>query len=91
MGTVSADDFLTGTQCAVAGGTTCVMDFVLPNKGQSLVEAYHVWRGRADPKVVCDYALHCGVTWWDKEGRVGKEMETLATQFGVSSFKMFMA
>jgi dihydropyrimidinase len=56
-----------------------------------LVEAYLAWRKRADPKVVCDYALHCAVTWWDKEGKVAKEMETLVKEHGVTSFKIFMA
>ncbi|KAF2361683.1 Hydantoinase/dihydropyrimidinase [Trinorchestia longiramus] len=64
MGTFAVDDFYTGTRAALAGGTTMIMDFVLPNKNESLVEAYHKWRAWADPKVCCDYALHVGVTWW---------------------------
>jgi dihydropyrimidinase len=91
MGTRSVDDFLIGTQAAVAGGTTMVIDFAIPNKGQSLLDAYHDWRQRADAKVVCDYALHGAVTWWDKQGRVAAEMSTLAAKHGVSSFKTFMA
>lgn len=41
-----------------------LVDFALPQRGESLVEAYHRWRSWADPKVCCDYALHVGVTWW---------------------------
>uniref|UniRef100_A0A672SVG1 Uncharacterized protein n=1 Tax=Sinocyclocheilus grahami TaxID=75366 RepID=A0A672SVG1_SINGR len=74
---------------AVAGGTTMILDFVIPQKGCSLLEAYERWRTTADPKVCCDYSLHMAVTWWDDT--VKKEMETLVHEKGVNSFKMFMA
>jgi len=89
MGTTTADDFYTGTKAAIAGGTTTIIDFAIPAKGQSLVEAYHQWRERADEKVCCDYALHVAVTWWSES--VKAEMEELATNHGINSFKMFMA
>eukprot|EP01114_Cavostelium_apophysatum_P017245 TRINITY_DN5077_c0_g1_i4.p1 TRINITY_DN5077_c0_g1~~TRINITY_DN5077_c0_g1_i4.p1 ORF type:complete len:502 (-),score=96.38 TRINITY_DN5077_c0_g1_i4:58-1563(-) len=89
MGTVSVDDFDIGTQAAVAGGTTTLIDFVIPSKGQSLLEAYDQWRNWADPKVNCDYALHVAITWWSD--KVAEEMGILAKEKGVSSFKMFMA
>jgi dihydroorotase-like cyclic amidohydrolase len=43
---------------------TMAVDFVLPSRNESLVEAYHKWRAWADPKVCCDYTFHVGVTWW---------------------------
>ncbi|XP_050081784.1 dihydropyrimidinase isoform X2 [Anopheles aquasalis] len=88
-GTVSVDDFYKGTKAAVAGGTTTILDFVLPKKGESLLEAYDAWRVRADPKVVCDYGLHVGITWWSKSVR--DEMKILCQERGVNSFKCFMA
>lgn len=52
----------------------------------------HHRRGRADPKVVCDYGLHMAVTWWDGlGGKVAKDMQTLVQEHGVTSFKCFMA
>ncbi|XP_023954836.2 dihydropyrimidinase isoform X2 [Bicyclus anynana] len=89
MGAKTADDFYKGTRAAVAGGTTTVIDFVLPNKGQSLIEAYNNWREKADNKVCCDYGLHVGVTWWSPS--VKKEMQQLVAEHGVNSFKVFMA
>lgn len=89
MGTVAVDDFDWGTRAAVAGGTTMLLDFVIPSKGQSLLEAYDQWRAWADEKVNCDYSFHVAVTWWSEQ--VAKEMEILTQEKGINSFKMFMA
>ena len=48
MGTVASDDFYTGTAAGLAGGTTSIIDFVIPNPQQSLIEAYQTWRGWAE-------------------------------------------
>jgi len=89
MGTVAVDDFYSGTRAALAGGTTMIIDFVIPKKGDSLLEAYDQWRNWADPKVCCDYAFHVAVTWWSDQ--VKKEMEILTKEKGINSFKSFMA
>src|SRR6187431_2855781 len=44
MGTVASDDFFTGTAAGLAGGTTMIIDFVIPNPKQRIMEAYHQWR-----------------------------------------------
>ncbi|XP_005110654.1 dihydropyrimidinase [Aplysia californica] len=89
MGTVSADDFYSGTRAALAGGTTMIIDFVIPQKNESLLEAFEKWRGWADPRVCCDYGLHVAVTWWGDQ--VAQEMQTLSQDRGVNSYKVFMA
>ncbi len=88
MGTVASDDFFSGTAAGLAGGTTSIIDFVIPNPQQSLLEAFHTWRGWAQ-KSASDYAFHVAVTWWDES--VHREMGLLANEHGVSSFKHFMA
>jgi len=88
MGTVTADDFFTGTAAGLAGGTTTIMDFVIPDPKQALLEAYRTWRGWAR-KAAADYTFHVAVTWWDDS--VHAEMGTLVREHGVNSFKHFMA
>ncbi len=88
MGTTTSEDFLTGTGAAAAGGTTCIIDFAIPNAKQSLVEAYQQWRKWAEIATT-DYSLHVAVTWWDES--VSREMGELCTKHGVNSFKHFMA
>jgi dihydropyrimidinase len=88
MGTVTADDFFTGTAAGLAGGTTTIIDFVIPNPQQSLLEAYHQWRGWAK-KAAGDYTFHVAITWWSDQ--VHEEMGELVRNHGVNSFKHFMA
>ncbi|MGM3187404.1 dihydropyrimidinase [Musicola paradisiaca] len=88
MGTTTVDDFYSGTAAALAGGTTTIIDFVIPNPQQPLMEAYHTWRGWAE-KAASDYSFHVAITWWDDSVR--RDMGTLVQEEGVNSFKHFMA
>jgi dihydropyrimidinase len=88
MGTVASEDFFSGTSAAAAGGTTTCIDFVIPAPQESILDAYHKWRGWAE-KAACDYSLHVAITWWDDSVR--QDMATLAKEHGVNSFKHFMA
>lgn len=88
MGTVASDDFYTGTAAGLAGGTTSIIDFVIPNPQQPLLAAFNEWRGWAE-KAAADYAFHVAVTWWDES--VHRDMGVLASEHGVQSFKHFMA
>nr|CAD7427250.1 unnamed protein product [Timema monikensis] len=65
------------------------VDFVIPKKGESLLEAYERWRQMAEEKVCCDYALHVAITSWSE--KVKEEMALLCKEHGVNSFKVFMA
>jgi dihydropyrimidinase len=88
MGTVASEDFETGTAAAMAGGTTMIIDFVIPSPQQRIMEAYNTWREWAE-KSTCDYSFHVAITWWDDT--VNEDMGTLVKDHGVNSFKHFMA
>lgn len=86
-GTVSADDFETGTRAAAAGGVTTVIDFAIPQKGQMLTDVIKARRAEADGRVYVDYSLHGAITDWNKKTQA--ELKKIIKS-GISSFKMFM-
>ncbi len=88
MGTVSADDFRSGTIAAACGGTTTIIDFAIQGAGQTLRQAADRWRQKADGKVCIDYGLHVAVGAMD-DARMAEMGDLVA--LGVSSFKVFMA
>lgn len=87
MGTYSSDDFESGTRAALSGGTTMVVDFVLPGQGQGLMDAVQMWHNKAG-RASCDYSYHMAVTWWGE--KVWDDMEA-SVKAGITSFKHFMA
>ncbi len=88
MGTVASEDFYTGTAAGLAGGTTMIIDFVIPDPEQRLMDAYRQWREWSE-KSASDHSFHVAVTWWDET--VHADMATLVNEEGVNSFKHFMA
>ena len=84
----TADSFFTGTRAALAGGTTCVIDYATQFKGESLREGLGNWHRLADGKCFCDYAFHMAITDWN-ESAAGELPEMISS--GVTSFKMYMA
>ena len=87
-GTVSADDFETGTRAAAHGGTTTLIDFAIQTKGRSTLEALETWHKKAEGKTAIDYGFHMIIT--DLEDDRVPEMRTLADE-GITSYKLFMA
>src|SRR5579863_2206282 len=87
-GTMSADDFESGTIAAAYGGTTTLIDFAIQYKGQTLRHAFDTWMKKADGKAVIDYSFHCIIT--DIAGAQLDEMKSFVRE-GVPTFKLFMA
>ena len=88
MGTVTADDFATGTRSALAGGTTTVLDFATQFHGETLTQGLSRWHKKARGQAVTDYGFHLAMTQWRPE--FADEMAQIVAA-GVTSFKMYMA
>ena len=87
-GTVSSDDFETGTRAAAFGGTTTIVDFAIQARGMKMREALDVWWKKAEGRAVIDYGLHIIVTDLPDAGL--EDMDAMVAE-GVASFKLFMA
>jgi dihydropyrimidinase len=87
-GTVSSDDFETGTIAAAFGGTTTIVDFAIQGKRMSLKGALKTWMEKAEGKAVIDYGFHVAIT--DLTKKVLAEIPELVA-LGVPSFKCFLA
>ena len=87
-GTVTADDFETGTRAAIAGGTTLVIDYASQDKGgHTLKEGLEKWHKKADGKCSCDYSFHMSVVEWNEETE--REIQDMINE-GITSFKLYM-
>ena len=86
-GTVSSDDFETGTRAAAFGGTTCLIDFAIQSPGMSMREALDIWLKKGE-KATIDFGLHMTIT--DLPADHVNEMNEIMRE-GVTSFKLFMA
>ena len=87
-GTMSSDDFETGTKAAAFGGTTSFIDFAIQPKGGSLREGLDTWRAKAEGKATIDYSFHMIIT--DLPDKRLSEMDDMVKE-GVTSFKLFLA
>ena len=85
--TTTADDFDSGTKSAIRGGTTTIVDFACPNKGESFHHGLDLWHRKADGKCWCDYGFHMTIDDWNAE--IEKEIDDMYAA-GISSFKMYM-
>lgn len=88
-GTVTADDFETGTIAAAHGGTTTVIDFCLTDKGVPLKNSIQKWHDKSKGRAVIDYGFHLMVS--EVNENVLNELPTIIEEDGITSFKVFMA
>ena len=85
--TTTADNFTTGSRAALRGGTTTVVDFACPNKGESLHHGLELWHRKADGRTCCDYGFHMTIDDWNPQ--IEAEIDDMYAA-GISSFKMYM-
>ncbi len=83
----SADDFETGSKAALFGGTTTLLDFVTPQKGQSLIDALIDRKAEADQSL-CDFSFHVSPVEWNNT--TPQEIKD-CIESGITSFKVYMA
>ena len=87
MGTTAAETWESGTFAALSGGTTTVVDFVIPG-GSGMMAALKEWRERASRQASSDYSFHMCVTGWSQQHF--DEMAEVVNE-GINTFKHFMA
>ena len=84
----SSDDFLTGSKAAIFGGTTTLIDFVTPHKGQSLTKALEERKKEALSSII-DYSFHVSPIEW--RSTTEEEIRICIQEKGITSFKIYMA
>jgi dihydropyrimidinase len=89
-GTVTCDDFTSGTVSAAFGGVTSLIDFCLQAPGQSIPDALATWHEKIErcPPVI-DVGFHMAITDLHDGGRL--EDVARVPDEGVTSYKLFMA
>ncbi|MEH7118014.1 dihydropyrimidinase [Neobacillus vireti] len=88
-GTVTKDDFGTGTIAAAFGGTTTIIDFCLTTKGKTLKSAVDTWHAKSKEKAVIDYGFHLQIVEMNNEKLA--ELPKMIEEEGITSLKVFMA
>lgn len=86
-GTVTADNFDTGTKAAIKGGTTTIIDFGTQYQGETLAQGLANWHKKADNNCSCDYSFHMSISEWNKH--ISKEIQDIMDE-GITSFKLYM-
>ncbi len=87
-GTVSSDDFESGTRAAAFGGTTSIIDFAIQYHGKTFEQTLDDWDAKAQGRCAIDYSYHLAVT--EYEPRHEKEF-TKVLDRGIPTFKIFLA
>ena len=87
-GTVSSDDFESGTRAAAVGGTTSIIDFAIQYHGKTFTQTLDDWHAKASGKCAIDYGFHLAVT--EYQAHHAEEFQAVIAG-GVPTFKLFLA
>ncbi len=88
MGTLAKDDYITGSQAALVGGTTTLIEMCCPARKDDALAAFDLWMSQAVGKSACDFTFHMGVTKFDDTTET--QLREIVSR-GISSFKIFLA
>jgi len=88
MGTFSKDDYITGSEAALVGGTTTLIEMCCPSRKDDALKSFELWMSQAAGKSACDFTFHMGVTKFDD--RSERQLREIVKR-GISSFKVFLA
>lgn len=88
MGTFSKDDYITGSEAALVGGTTTLIEMCCPARSDDALKSFELWMSQAVGKSACDFSFHMGVTKFDDNSE--KQLREIVKR-GISSFKVFLA
>jgi dihydropyrimidinase len=88
MGTFSKDTYTTGSQAALVGGTTTLIEMCCPSRKDDALASFELWMSQAVGKSACDFTFHMGVTKFDDTS--DSQLREIVKR-GISSFKIFLA
>ena len=88
MGTFSKDTYVTGSQAALVGGTTTLIEMCCPSRADDTLAGFETWMAQAVGKSACDFTFHMGVTKFDATTEA--QLREIVAR-GISSFKIFLA
>ncbi len=88
MGTFSKDTYETGSQAALLGGTTTLIEMCCPSRKDDALESFELWMKQAVGKSACDFTFHMGVTKFDEKSE--QRLREIVKR-GIASFKIFLA
>src|SRR3954471_24395171 len=88
MGTMAKDTYETGSEAALVGGTTTLIEMCCPARKDDALAAFELWMSQAVGKSACDFSFHMGVTKFDAATEA--HLREIVSR-GISSFKIFLA
>lgn len=86
---LAKDNYETAGKAALLGGTTTILDFILPRRDQAPLEALDRWHREASGKATCDYGFHLAIT--DLNQQKVAQIRSIVDNEGITSFKIHLA
>ena len=88
MGTLAKDNYTSGSQAALIGGTTTLIEMCCPARKDDALASFDLWMSQSAGKSACDFTFHMGVTRFDDSTEA--QLREIVSR-GISSFKIFLA